>query len=76
LQLVPEEVYEKRIREKTKKSKGQGRGQLTEETKIRCRFNLFITNAEESKLPANQIYPLYRLRWQIELQFYAQYIVM
>jgi hypothetical protein len=69
LQIVPDEVYEKRIREKTKKSKGQGRGQLMEETKIRCKFNLFITNAEESKLSTKQIYPLYRLRWQIELQF-------
>ena len=69
LQVVPDEVYEKRIREKTKKSKGQGRGQLTEETKVRCRFNLFITNAEESQLPADRVFPLYRLRWQIELQF-------
>jgi len=69
LQKVPDEIYEKRIREKTKKSKGQGRGQLTEETKIRCRFNLFITNAEESMLSANRVYPLYRIRWQIELQF-------
>ena len=36
LQLVPEHVYEKRILEKTKKSKGQGRGQLKKETKNRC----------------------------------------
>jgi hypothetical protein len=69
LQLVPDEVYAQRIREKTKKSKGQGRGQLTEETKIRCRFTLFITNAEESRLSLKQIFPLYRLRWQIELRF-------
>jgi transposase len=69
LQMVPDEVYAQRIREKTKKSKGQGRGQLTEETKIRCRFNLFITNAENSLLPANKVFLLYRLRWQIELQF-------
>lgn len=69
LQLVPEEVYKKRIREKTAKSKGQGRGQLTAETKIRSRFNMFITNAEESQLSIKQIFPLYRLRWQIELQF-------
>jgi len=69
LQLVPDEVYEQRIREKTKKSKGQGRGQLKEETKIRCRFTLFITNAEESRLPLKLTFPLYRLRWQIELQF-------
>jgi transposase len=69
LQLVPEEVYEKRIRDKTRKSKGQGRGELTEETKTRSRFTIFITNAEESKLSAKQVYPLYRIRWQIELQF-------
>ena len=69
LQLVPEQVYEKRIREKTQKSKGQGRGQLKEETKIRCRLNLFITNVDETILPGKQIFPLYRLRWQIELHF-------
>lgn len=69
LQRVPEQVYEKRIRDKTIKSKGQGRGVLTEETKIRSRFNLFITNATESQLSIEQVFPLYRLRWQIELQF-------
>jgi hypothetical protein len=69
LETVPEEVYETRIRQKTKKSKEQGRKQLTEETKIRCGFNIFITNADESMLPAKRILPLYRLRWQIELNF-------
>ena len=69
IQLVPEEVYARRIRAKTQKCKGQGRQQITEESKIRSRFNLFITNAEESRLSAEQVYPLYRLRWQIELQF-------
>ena len=69
LQFVPEEVYKKRIREKTQKSKGQGRGQLTEETRVRSRFNLFITNAQEFQLPSKQVVLLYRLRWQIELQF-------
>jgi hypothetical protein len=69
LQVVPDEVYEKRVRSKTQKSKGQGREKLEEETKVRCRFNLFITNAEDSLLPADRVFPLYRLRWQIELQF-------
>ncbi|GHV60204.1 IS4 family transposase [Bacteroidia bacterium] len=69
LRMVPPEIYEQRIREKTQKSKGQGRGQLREETKIRCWFNLFITNADEELLPAEHIFPLYRLRWQIELHF-------
>jgi hypothetical protein len=68
-ELVPDEVYEKRIREKQKKSKGQGRGALKEETKMRCRFNLMITNAAESMLSGEEFLPLYRLRWQTELNF-------
>jgi hypothetical protein len=69
LEQVPDEVYEKRIREKEKKSKGQGRGELKEETKIRCRFNLMVTNAKESMLSGEDFLSLYRLRWQIELNF-------
>lgn len=70
LQLVPDEVYDKRIREKTRTNRDNGlSGNLAEETKIRCRFNLFITNAEKAQLAAEQAFPLYKLRWQIELQF-------
>ena len=32
-------------------------------------FNLFITNADAEKLPLEKIMPLYRFRWQVELQF-------
>jgi len=32
-------------------------------------FNLFITNVDGEILPAEKIMPLYRFRWQIELQF-------
>jgi transposase len=66
---VPEEVYAKRIRDKTAKSKGQGRGELAAETKIRCRFTLFVTSAEANRLPLTHVCSLYRLRWQIELLF-------
>jgi hypothetical protein len=69
LQTVPDSVYEQRIRDKTKNSKGHGRKQLTDETKIRSRFTIFITNVTPSILPANTVYFLYKLRWQIELQF-------
>jgi IS4 transposase len=69
IRIVPDEVYAQRIRTKTSKSKGQGRGQLKKETKIRSRFNLFITNADESRLPIEKIFPLYRLRWQVEIHF-------
>ena len=32
-------------------------------------WNIFITNAPEDKLPTKQIYPVYRLRWSVELIF-------
>lgn len=32
-------------------------------------WNIFITNAPEDKLPTQQLYPVYRLRWSVELIF-------
>jgi len=32
-------------------------------------WNVFVTNAPEDKLPTQQIYPVYRLRWSVELIF-------
>ena len=65
---VPEQVWAGRIREAGKKLKSMG-SSLTDEYKVRCRFNVFITNAEEKELKAADIIKLYRLRWQIELMF-------
>ena len=36
---------------------------------IRYNQNLFITNAKPDVIPTNQVWNLYRLRWQIELMF-------
>ncbi|KAA6301448.1 MAG: hypothetical protein EZS26_002435 [Candidatus Ordinivivax streblomastigis] len=58
LGIVQEEVYKQRIRQKTQKSKGQGRGQLTEGTKTRSRFSLFITNAGREALASDAFYIL------------------
>jgi len=69
LRIVPDEVYAQRIRDRTQKNKNNGRGDLTKETKMRYRFNIFITNASKEQLALEQCYPLYRLRWQIELHF-------
>jgi hypothetical protein len=69
LRLVPDEVYEKRIREKEKDNKKKRKGALSDETRRRYRFNLFITNAGEDILPVENVFPLYQLRWQIELMF-------
>jgi hypothetical protein len=69
LRLVPDEVYEQRIREKEKENRRKGKGALSNETRIRLRFNLFITNAPEKDLPPENVFHLYRVRWQIELMF-------
>ena len=66
--LVPPEVYQQRVRRKRKEEKKKGR-QTKEKTKQRFGFNLFITNADTGKLPLEKIMPLYRFRWQVELQF-------
>ena len=68
LSIVPEAVYEKRIRKIVSKSSKKGYKTL-EETKIRNRFTLFITNIDSTKATLNAIFQLYRLRWQVELCF-------
>lgn len=65
---VPEQVWAERIRKAEAKAKSQHVA-LSDEYKIRCRFSIFITNADEPALKANDIVQLYRLRWQIELVF-------
>jgi hypothetical protein len=66
--LVPPDVYQQRIRRKEKEEKKKGR-QTKQKTKQLLYFNLFITNADDTKLPLDKIMPLYRFRWQVELQF-------
>jgi transposase len=66
--LVPPEVYQQRIRRKRAEKKKKGR-KTKEKTKQLLHFNLFITNADAKKLPLDKIMPLYRFRWQVELQF-------
>jgi hypothetical protein len=66
--LVPPEVYGQRVRRKKKEEKKKGR-QTKEKTMQLLGFNLFITNADAVKLPLDKIMPLYRFRWQVELQF-------
>jgi hypothetical protein len=65
---VPPEVYAERIRRKKSKGKSHGH-QMKKRTKLLMEFNLFVTNAEEEKLPMEKIMPLYRFRWQVELMY-------
>ena len=66
--LVPSQVYQERIRRKEKEEKNRG-CKMKDRTKFLLHFNLFVTNVEAEKLPAEKIMPLYRFRWQIELMF-------
>ena len=65
---VPDDVYQARIRRKEQEEKKKG-SQMKKRTKLLLRFNLFVTNVDAKQLPASNILPLYRFRWQVELCF-------
>ena len=68
IELMPEAVYEQRMRKIHKLHKKKGYI-TSEEYKFMARFNLFITNVPQETLPIKVIPALYRIRWQIELIF-------
>jgi hypothetical protein len=68
VEIVPEAVRERRIRNAVKNNNKKGRT-TSEEYKFLTRFSLFITNIHKKDLPPIIISTLYRLRWQIELIF-------
>jgi hypothetical protein len=77
--MVPEEVYQSRIRKrknrnknigKTRKSKSKtGEYTISDKTKIRAHFNLYITNIPSRELSLESVCNLYTARWQIEMMF-------
>ncbi len=69
IHLMPSKVVEKRLRKARENAKKKGRGKLSKEFITRAYLNLFITNANQEQIPAENVWPLYRLRWQIELIF-------
>jgi len=68
IEIMPDDVFEKRIRKINKINKGKG-CKTSKEYTSRARFNLFITNIPLDMLPAQAISNLYKIRWQIELVF-------
>jgi len=68
IQAVPEKVYQERIKKVAKHAKSKG-AQVSDEYKIKARYNLFITNTSQEQLSTKEIEKVYRLRWQIELVF-------
>jgi len=68
VEIVPEKVYQERIRRREKENRKKGCA-MSEEFRSRARFNLMVTNVPEEDLPVENIYKLYKTRWQIELIF-------
>ena len=66
--LVPQAVYEERIRKVEKHAKSKGY-QVSKEYKLRCKLNVYITNVPEKIVHAGNVAQLYKIRWQIELIF-------
>lgn len=69
LHLLPAEELAKRLRKAQQNTKKKGNGNLSKEYKSRAALNLFITNASNEQIPTENVWPIYRLRWQIELMF-------
>ena len=69
LHLLPAEELAKRLRKARQNAKKKGKGNLSENYKARAGLNLFITNAGKEQIPTENVWPIYRLRWQIELMF-------
>jgi hypothetical protein len=68
IDLMPDDVYKNRVLKAEKEAKKKGY-QVGAEFKARAHFNLLITNIPREQNPSNQIYQLYKIRWQIELIF-------
>lgn len=69
MNFLPEEAVEKRLRKARQNNKKKSRKKLSKEYIARAHLNLFITNADMEQIPTKNAWPLYRLRWQIELVF-------
>jgi hypothetical protein len=68
VERVSNDVYRKRLKQAEHSAKKHGVG-LTQNHKVRCRYNTFITNIDKQILSTEKIRRCYYLRWQIELVF-------
>lgn len=68
IQRLNDAEYVKRLKHAEKSAKSRNIG-VTDEHKIRCRYNTYITNVIQEILPDKEVRKVYYLRWQIELVF-------
>jgi len=69
-EMLPKKEVQKRLAKAGREAKKKGRT-LSDEYKCRAKLNLFITNIPAEWIATQQIWKIYRLRWQIELRFKA-----
>jgi len=65
---LPEDIKAEKLRKANRAAKREGR-KLGQSTISRIGLNVFVTNLDEDELPKEQVWYVYRLRWQIELIF-------
>jgi len=65
---VPDEVYDKRVRDIRKYDKHRGKTSKKSRFELQ-RYNIFITNILSEMIDKKTIGTLYRFRWQVELVF-------
>jgi len=65
---LPENIKAEKLRKAHAAAKRERR-ELGNYTIARIGLNLFVSNIKEQDLPKEQVWSLYRLRWQIELVF-------
>lgn len=68
ISLVPLATYKKRIAKAEQHARQKGH-RISEEYRVRCWFNTFMTNIPPDRLAAKDINKVYSIRWQIELVF-------
>lgn len=68
VEAVNDDEYKKRLEQAKNSAKSRGLG-VSDQHKVKCRYNIFITNISKDILSADKIRKAYYLRWQIELVF-------
>lgn len=68
INLLPNEITAKRRAEKKKNAIKKGTKESIEAIERSC-FNLFITNTKQEEISTQQVFDIYKLRWQIEILF-------
>ena len=67
---VPPEVAERRLRRLRKRLKKEGR-KLSERQRVMCQWTVMITDLPAGAFTVEEVYVLYRVRWQVELLYKA-----